>query len=224
MNNIQNKMQFYIELELISPPGSFDYGFGIIDIIKEAGKYKIDNIETALEDYFCAPYHYWQHNAEMKVDIIYGNWNKLLALRYPTVQSEYKKYIYIKGTDGNYYLFVFIKLTNGTDVEIGQYKQSDSGQWLPTLLNSSKQPRANANFSGTCASTMGVLVMKQEGNSVTGIYPAVKPQGWGSEMKGKIEGTVSGNILMGSWSESRYPGQFASGKFIFRLSNLSLVN
>lgn len=217
MENVQNKKQYYIELETISPPGSFEYSFGILDIIKEDGQYKINNIETALEDYFCAPYHFWQHNAEMKVDIVYGNWSKLLASRYPTIQSEYKKYIYIKGTDGNNYLFVFIKLTNGTDVEIGQYKQSDSGQWLPVNLNIKNQPRANTDFSGTWASTMGVLVMKQEGISVTGIYPAVKPQGWGAEMKGKIEGTVSGNILTGSWSESRYPGQFASGKFRFRL-------
>lgn len=130
-----NKLKYFIELEFISPPGVFEYYFGGIDIIKEDGTFKIDNIRILPEDYFCAPYHYWQHNAEMKVNAMYGNWCKLISLLYPTVESDYMKHIYFTGTDGNNYLFKFMKLTNGTDTEIGQFKLSDSGQWVPININ-----------------------------------------------------------------------------------------
>lgn len=125
----------FIELELIEPSGTFTYAFGYIDVIKENSLFKINNIQLMHEDFFCAPYHKWEHNAENRVDIMYGNWCKLIAQKYPTVESNYTKKIYISGTDQNDYLFIFVKLTNGTDVEIGQYKKTASGQWIPVIIN-----------------------------------------------------------------------------------------
>lgn len=129
-----NKIRYYLELELISSSNCFSYSFGNIDIIPENNIFKINDIMVAQEDFFCAPYHKWEHNAESKIDIIYGDWYKLIALRYPTVEFEYTKNIYIKGVDDNYYLFVFAKLTNGTDIEIGQYKQNKLGKMIPTSI------------------------------------------------------------------------------------------
>lgn len=54
---------------------------------------------------------------------------------YPTVESKFTKHIYIYGTDGHSYLFIFIKLTNGTDVEIGKYKLDDFGKWEPLNID-----------------------------------------------------------------------------------------
>lgn len=47
----------------------------------------------------------------------------------PRPQKKFIKHIYVYGTDGNSYLFTFMKLTNGTDVEIGQYKLDNFGEW-----------------------------------------------------------------------------------------------
>lgn len=90
------------------------------------------------EDFFCAPYHFWQHNAESKVEVMYGNWCKLISVMYPTVESKFMKHVYVYGIDGNSYLFTFMKLTNGTDVEIGQYKLNNFGKWQPEDIDPTK--------------------------------------------------------------------------------------
>lgn len=129
INNKPNTINCFIELEYIYPPGIFEYEYGVISIINESNTYKIDSIETMPEGFFCAPYHYWQHNAELSVEVMYGNWCKLISTMYPTVETDFTKHIYVYGTDGNNYLFVFMKLTNGTDFRIGQYILDDLGKW-----------------------------------------------------------------------------------------------
>ncbi|EJO5346891.1 hypothetical protein NRP93_000955 [Clostridium botulinum] len=128
-NNKPDAINYFIELENIYPPGVFGYEFGVISIIKEGNTYKIDSIQTMPEDFFCAPYHYWQHNAELSIEVMYNNWCKLISTIYPTIETNFTKHIYVYGTDGNNYLFVFMKLTNGTDFRIGQYILDDSGNW-----------------------------------------------------------------------------------------------
>jgi hypothetical protein len=130
INNASKVIKCFIELEHIYPLGSFQYEYGVISIIKENKCYKIDSIETMTEDFFCAPYHLWQHNAELSVEVMYSNWCKLISTMYPTVETKFTKNIYVYGTDGNNYLFVFMKLTNGTDFRIGQYILDDFGKWI----------------------------------------------------------------------------------------------
>ncbi|WP_264170004.1 hypothetical protein [Clostridium estertheticum] len=38
--------------------------------------YKISDVQLFGEDFLCAPYHGWSHNAEYVVDIKYGDWCK----------------------------------------------------------------------------------------------------------------------------------------------------
>lgn len=132
---INNDMNYYVELEYIDPPGSFSYYSGMIDLIKENGSYKINDIFLEVEEFFCAPYHGWIHNAELKVEAMYGNWCDLIEIKYPTIETPDRKNIQVKGKDHHLYLFTFAKLTNGTDVELGQYKMSDSGKWEPFYID-----------------------------------------------------------------------------------------
>jgi hypothetical protein len=131
--NSSNIVRYFVEIETIEGSekgvGYFAYYYGFVDMIEEGGQYKISNIEFIGENYLCAPYHGWDHNAELVVDIKYGSWCSLVKERYPTVQEDYVKKIYFKGTDGYDYLIEFFQLTNDTDVEIAQYKKNKDGNW-----------------------------------------------------------------------------------------------
>ncbi|HDX9578976.1 TPA: hypothetical protein ROX88_002537 [Bacillus pseudomycoides] len=125
--------RYFFEIETIegSTKGVtyFAYYYGYIYIEKESNSYKIADIELYGEDFLCAAYHFWQHNAEMVVDTKFGNWCKLVKERLPTKQEGYTKQIDVIGTDGNKYRFVFFRLTNDTDVLAAQYRKSIKGQW-----------------------------------------------------------------------------------------------
>ena len=133
LNNDLNTMKYFVELETIEGAennrANFAYYYAFIKISKEANLYKIFDVDLIGEDFLCAPYHGWNHNAEFVVDIKYGNWCALVKKRYPTKQERYVKNIYFKGTDGNDYKFMFFQLTNDTDIEIAQYKKDENGNW-----------------------------------------------------------------------------------------------
>lgn len=145
MSNINNELtepgiiRYFVEMETIegSDKGNtyFGYYYGFIDVEKEKDTYKISNMEFTGEDFLCAAYHGWRHNAESYVDIAYGDWCKLIKKRLPTTQEGYIKNIEINGTDGKEYKFVFINLTNGTDVEVGQYVRDKDDTWKAVKIN-----------------------------------------------------------------------------------------
>ena len=60
--------------------------------------------------------------------------------------------------------------------------------------------------------TIGVLTMSQTGSSVTGTF-SNQDRG-----KGTITGSVTGNVLSGTWTMS-YPGESDSGSFKFVMSD-----
>jgi hypothetical protein len=128
-----NSYNFLIEFETIEGE-CFCYYYGYLEVIYENFSYLINSLSFEKEDFFCAPYHRWQHNAELAVEIMYKNWCNLIAKIYPTLQEEYIKKIIAEDTDGNQYLFVFLTLTNGTDIEIGQYKK-DNNEWRNFTIN-----------------------------------------------------------------------------------------
>lgn len=127
-----NSTHHIFEIETIEG-SSFNYYYGYIETTKKNHVYKINKISFQKEDFLCAPYHFWQHNAEMYVEFVYGNWCKLLKKQYPTQQDGYIKRIIFDGTDGNQYMLEFIELTNGTDVQIAQYKKIKS-HWESTTI------------------------------------------------------------------------------------------
>lgn len=126
-------LRYFVELETIGGSdqkiANFTYYYGFIDLIREKGQYKISDLEFTGEDYLCAPYHGWSHNAESSVQIRYGGWCKLIKELFPTIQEGYIKHIYFTGTDGKDYLIEFFQLTNDTDIEIAQYKKDKTGEW-----------------------------------------------------------------------------------------------
>lgn len=128
-----NSLRYFVEIETIEGSekqlGYFAYYYGYLYIIKEGSQYRISDFELYGENYLCAPYHGWQYSAEAVIDFKYGNWCHLVEERYPTQQDGYVKKIQFKGTDGNNYLIEFFQLTNGTDLEIAQYKRNVNGEW-----------------------------------------------------------------------------------------------
>ncbi|MBU3215036.1 hypothetical protein LL033_00100 [Clostridium estertheticum] len=128
-----NTIKYFVEIETIKGTekniSNFAYYYGFIEISKEGNLYKISDVQFFEEDFLCAPYHGWSHNAEYVVDIKYGDWCKLVKERYPTKQEGYVKNIYFKGTDGNDYKFIFFQLTNDTDIEIAQYEKDKKENW-----------------------------------------------------------------------------------------------
>lgn len=137
-----NAERYFIEIETIEGSNKgvtyFAYYYGYVYMQKENGSYKISDIELYGEDFLCAAYHLWQHNAEAVVEIMYGNWCKLVKEQFPTKQEGYKKQIDFAGTDGNMYRFIFFQLTNDTDVLVEQYKRNTEGQWSAIEIDPEK--------------------------------------------------------------------------------------
>lgn len=126
-------VHYFVELETIEGSSKgvtyFAYYYGYVNLIKEQNLYKISDMRWYGEDFLCAAYHLWQHDAEVVVGIMYGEWCKLIKKQLPTKQEGYVKTIDFIGTDGHDYRFVFFQLTNDTDVLISQYKKDPKGNW-----------------------------------------------------------------------------------------------
>ncbi|PEL08098.1 hypothetical protein [Bacillus sp. AFS017336] len=127
-------IKFFYEIETIesfknSRAEYFGYYYGFIKLIHEQKGYRISDVEQYPEDFLCAPYHGWDHDAEAVVDVKFGNWCKLIKKRHPLIQDEYVKYIYFDGNDGADYCLLFFTLTNGTDIEIAQFRRFVDVDW-----------------------------------------------------------------------------------------------
>lgn len=135
-------LRYFIEIETIEGTDKdstyFAYYYGYIYLSQEGNQYKIENIDFYGEDFLCAAYHGWAHNAEASVLIRYGDWCSLVKKLQPTKQDGYVKKIYFEGTDGHDYLIEFITLTNDTDIEIAQYRKTEDGKWEFIRLNPEK--------------------------------------------------------------------------------------
>ncbi|QFG00761.1 hypothetical protein PB01_19245 [Psychrobacillus glaciei] len=140
--NSDQPIRFFIELETINGTAkgfsAFEYHYGTVSILKEESNYKIVNIELIGEDFLCDAYHGWRQRGEDVVDIEYGNWCKLIKKRLPTKMDSYVKTIDIIGTDGNDYRFIFIQLTNDTDVLISPLIRRNQGDWEETKIDPTK--------------------------------------------------------------------------------------
>ncbi|MGD6991316.1 hypothetical protein [Sutcliffiella horikoshii] len=136
------KVPYFIELESIEGSSKgvtyFAYYYGYVQLKKEQNLYKIDQMKLYGEDFLCAAYHLWQHDAEAVVAIMYGEWCKLIKKQLPAKQDGYVKTINFIGTDEADYRFIFYQLTNDTDVLVSQYKKNFKGNWESIRIDPSE--------------------------------------------------------------------------------------
>lgn len=137
----KDKFKFFIELEILEAGNNgtttFNYYSGELNIVSVDGLYYIDSQILTPEDFFCAAYHGWSHNAETYVEIVYGNWCGLIMRQYSPQQDDYKKTIIVDGTDNNKYMFEFARLTNGTDTLINSLVNIND-VWSPVKIDVDK--------------------------------------------------------------------------------------
>lgn len=134
MPDEKGKIKYFYEIETIeSFKGKraeyFGYSYGFINLVHEQGGYRISDLEQISEDFLCAPYHGWNHDGESVIDVKYGDWCKLIQKRYPTIKNGYVKNIYFHGKDRADYCFIFFTLTNGTDIEVAQFRKIGNEKW-----------------------------------------------------------------------------------------------
>jgi hypothetical protein len=103
-------------------------------LVHEKEGYRISDLTQVAEDFLCAPYHGWSHWGEDVVEVKYGNWCKLMKKRYPTIKKDYVKNIYFQGKDGADYYLIFFTLTNGTDIEIAQFRKKGNENWKQIFI------------------------------------------------------------------------------------------
>ncbi|WP_285768213.1 hypothetical protein [Peribacillus sp. SI8-4] len=132
--DVASGIKFFYETETIEAfEGKnieyFGYSYGFIHLVHEHAGYRISDVEHVTEDFLCAPYHGWDQDGETIIDVKYGNWCKLLKKRYPTIQKGYVKHIFFNGNDGADYYFIFLTLTNGTDIELAQFRKKGNETW-----------------------------------------------------------------------------------------------
>lgn len=128
------KVRFFYEIETIELREDlmveyFGYSYGFIQLEHEKEGFRILDMSKIGEDFLCAPYHGWDHDAESVVGIKYGEWCKMIQHLYPTVKNGYMKTICFHGKDGADYCILFFTLTNGTDVEIAQFRKVGNEPW-----------------------------------------------------------------------------------------------
>ncbi len=127
-------IRFFYEIETIEMSKDamveyFGYSYGFIKLVQEEDGYRISDLNKIGEDFLCAPYHGWDHDGESVVGVKFGEWCKMIQHMYPTLENGYVKNICFHGYDGADYCIIFFTLTNGTDVEIAQFRKGGSDLW-----------------------------------------------------------------------------------------------
>ncbi|MDR4985368.1 hypothetical protein CN491_07130 [Bacillus cereus] len=137
-------IRFFYEIETIEGfegknAEYFSYSYGFIQLEYEKEGFRISDLSKIEEDFLCAPYHGWDHDGEAVVKVKYGNWCKLIQRMYPTMKNGYVKNIYFHGNDGADYCIIFVTLTNGTDVEIAQFRKVGNEEWKQVNMKPEKE-------------------------------------------------------------------------------------
>lgn len=142
INNNKDEYKYFIELEILEGSNvgvtTFNYYTGELILTKLKDLFYIDSLFLIPEDFFYAAYHGWVHNAELYVEIIYGNWCGLIMKQYAPEQDEYQKKIIIDGVDNKKYMFEFAKLTNGTDILVNSLV-NEGNNWIPVEIEVKRQ-------------------------------------------------------------------------------------
>ncbi len=139
----EEERYYMIEIEVITGPQAktdrdyiaqsyFAYYDGVATVRRQDGAWAIENIEYYTEDFLCAPYHGWQYDAEAVVGIVYQDNMHLIDRITGQEVVDGVRRITAVGPSGTY-RFDFVRLTNGYDTLIGEYRL-ENGQWTPVQL------------------------------------------------------------------------------------------
>jgi len=129
----ENIRYFVAEIEVITGPpvtpankntlqaSYFAYYYGLITTEEVPLKgWKIKCVDYVPEDFLCSPYHLWHWDARALVEIVYGEWYKLID-KIERVEKENSIIsVYASGSTG-VYRFDFLRLTNGEDILLHEY-------------------------------------------------------------------------------------------------------
>jgi len=112
----------------MAQPTYFAYYYGIATSERTLSEgWKIKSVDYIPEDFLCAPYHNWQWDATKVVQVIFGEWYKLIdEIEKVEIEGPNIK-IYAKGKD-NRYRFDALRLTNGVDIFLHEYVW-ENGKW-----------------------------------------------------------------------------------------------
>ncbi len=121
----------------------FGYYYGIISAENTSSGWKIKDLYFLPEEFTYAPGHGWFYRYDYVLDIIYlknGIIDKIDKVddRYPYINA----YVQSKGAK---YLIVFIRLTNGYDVVLNEYKEINH-QYVKTSILPSKYQSHNPSI------------------------------------------------------------------------------
>ncbi|MEH7238067.1 hypothetical protein [Bacillus sp. JJ1562] len=130
----EREIRFFYEIETIELREDlmveyFGYSYGFIQLEHEKEGFRISDLTKIREDFLCAPYHGWNHDGEAVVEIKFGEWCKMIQHKYPIMINGYVNNICFHGNDGADYCITFFTLTNGTDVEIAQFRKVGNEPW-----------------------------------------------------------------------------------------------
>lgn len=126
--------RFFVEIEAIEgsdTPGKtyFVYYYGFVNAEQEGEKgWKISRIEVKPQDFLCHAYHGSRHEGSIIVDTLYGRELGIIEKVLNVEEDGDIKNVLAKGKDGKQYRFVFVRITNGADIEIRQCVMSE-GKW-----------------------------------------------------------------------------------------------
>lgn len=136
---------FMVEVEAITGPADsntvskklsgsyFAYYYGMITTVYEEDTgWKIQSIDYIPEDFLCAPFHHWDWDSRFLVKIVYGDWYHLIHTIDRVEVHEYKVSVYARGDSGQY-RFDFIRLSNGVDLLLQEWKD-ENGVWKEVNL------------------------------------------------------------------------------------------
>lgn len=105
----------------------FGYYYGFATVSKDSTSgWKIQSIELKPEDFLCHAYHGWWHDAGTMVDTIYIKKHGVIEKILGVEEDGFYRNVLAKGKDGRQYRIMFIRLTNGADLELRQYVMEDN--------------------------------------------------------------------------------------------------
>lgn len=132
-----------IEGEAITPQsiiqgkGMFSYYYGLMTLesTKQSG-WLIKDLSYIPENWLCSPYHGWNYDSNYMVETVFKDNQNLITKITDTTTNDGLIQVYAEGNSGSY-RFDFVRLTNGRDLLLHQYKQVD-GRYVESNFLESK--------------------------------------------------------------------------------------
>ncbi|MDL2273210.1 hypothetical protein LJC34_01455 [Oscillospiraceae bacterium OttesenSCG-928-G22] len=140
----ETRYTYFVELECITAQKDtflndmqeagtmFQYYYGIVTVVPEAGGYAISSLSYTPEDFLCAPFHGWAYDAEAIIGIVYTEQLQLVDWVSFSETSGVVTSYFCDGPGGKYRLD-FVRLANGWDLLLRESILYD-GRWVEAEL------------------------------------------------------------------------------------------